>query len=68
MVGIDLILEGIEVQMKRRLISNSKIIKSKFTLRPKNNTRTSWVRYHVTYISNNDKYNTNCLDEIKEVD
>jgi len=59
--------EADEVQMKRRLISNSKIIKSKFTLRPKNNTRTSWVRYHGKYINNNDKYNTNCLDEIKEV-
>lgn len=59
--------EADEVQMKRRLISNSKIIKSKFTLRPKNNTRTAWIRYHKAYTQSNEKYNTNCLDEIKKV-
>lgn len=59
--------EADEVQMKRRIINNSEVIKTNFTLRPKNNTRTAWIRYHGIYTTNNTKYNTNCLDEIKEV-
>lgn len=59
--------EADEVQMKIRLISNSKIIKHNHSLRPKNNTRTAWIRYHGIYTQSNEKYNTNCLDEIKEV-
>ena len=59
--------EADEVQMKIRLISNSKIIKNNYSLKPKNNTRTAWIRYHGIQTANNKKYNTNCLDEIKEV-
>ena len=61
--------EAEEVKMKTRIVSN-KIEKSEtFYLKPKNNTRTAWIRYHPQPWGNpnDEKNNTSCLRDIENV-